>query len=457
MNPDPVSKLLSLALLPGLSVALSEMPLLAQGSDGNSLGVIAFIVHPDTAYYRLSPESALRLRQEITHRLNENLRETDRLYSISSLEWLIVLPGLRSSATLTLAMLKLRHLFDEPGLSVDGIVLRLPVSCGAALHPDDGEDALHLVQSARIAGLHAELNGVDSALYDPGMEELDDRLKKFDHELRSAFSGERGLQLFLQPQIEVKSGRCVGAEALLRWCRANGEWVSPPELLAAIERLGYRHRFNRWLFITAGQISHKLALSGVDIRLSINLSANDLLDPEVPDLLGQALDTWNVAPTSIRLEITETSMVQETGSVVDVLQRLRQLGTSISIDDFGTGFSGMSNLKNLPVHEVKVDQSFIRNIVDSKRDQEITESIIRLSHRLGLQVIAEGVETLETGKLLADMGCEWLQGFLFSPALPVEKFIAWYQWHLGQVSKFSGAKGDFGAVASVSRQGEESI
>ena len=411
-------------------MALSEIQLLTHRADEINkigLGVIAFVVHPDTAYLRLSPESALRLRQEITHRLRDRLRQNDRLFSIGSLEWLMVLPELRSNATLTLAMLRLCHLFDDPGLSIDGIPLRLPIICGAALHPDDGEDALHLVQSARIAGLHAEMNGLESALYDPGMEELDDRLKKFDRELRSAFSGERGLQLYLQPQIEAKSGRCLGAEALLRWCRTNGEWVSPPELLAAIERLGYRHRFNRWLFNTAGQISHKLAQAGVEIRLSVNLSANDLLDLEVPDLLEQALNTWNVSPTVIRLEITETSMVQETGGVIDVLRRLRELGTSISIDDFGTGFSGMSNLKNLPVQEVKVDQSFIYAIVDAKRDQEITESIIRLSHRLGLQVVAEGVETLETASLLTDMGCEWLQGFLYSPALPLDRFIAWYQ------------------------------
>lgn len=430
MNSDDISGLLSHTLLPGLSVALSEIQLLTHRADEinkTGLGVLAFVVHPDTAYLRLSPESALRLRQEITHRLRDSLRENDRLFSISSLEWLMVLPELRSSATLTLAMLRLCNLFDEPGLNVDGISLRLPIFCGAALHPDDGDDAQHLVQSARIACLHAEMSGLDSALYDPCMEELDDRLKKFDRELRSAFSGERGLQLYLQPQIEAKSGRCVGAEALLRWCRGNGEWVSPPELLAAIERLGYRHRFNRWLFNTAGQISHKLAQAGVEIRLSVNLSANDLLDLEVPDLLEQALNIWNVSPTAIRLEITETSMVQETGGVIDVLQRLRELGTSISIDDFGTGFSGMSNLKNLPVQEVKVDQSFIYAIVDSKRDQEITESIIRLSHRLGLQVVAEGVETRETAGLLTDMGCEWLQGYLYSQALPLQGFITWYQ------------------------------
>lgn len=424
MSPRPIP---AQPLLPGLPVALSDIPLLARRPDGSSLGVIAYIVEPDTAFYRLSPESALRLRQKITRRLNEALREGDRLYSISRWEWLIVLPGLRSSATLTLAMLKLRRLFDERELSVDGIALRLPVFCGAAIHPDDGEDALHLVQSARIARLHAERSAAGSALYEPGMEELDERLKTFDRELREAFSGDTGLQLYLQPKISARSGRCAGAEALLRWCRADGEWVSPPELLAAIERLGLRPRFNRWLFLTAGQISRTLALAGIDIGLSINLSANDLLDPEVPDLLEQALDTWNVAPTAILLEITETSVVQETGSVADVLRRLRQLDAGLSIDDFGTGFSGMSNLKKLPVQELKVDQSFVRNIVESPRDREITESIVRLAHRLGLQVTAEGVESEAAARLLTAMGCEWLQGFLFSPALPLTGFIDWYR------------------------------
>lgn len=424
---DKGSEAFSQLILPGLSVALSEIPLLARRTDDCNLGVIVFSVSPDTAFYRLSPESSLRLRQTVTSRISEKLRGTDRLFSIGSLEWLIVLPALRSSATLSIAMLKLRQLFDEQGLVIDGIGLRLHVSCGAAIHPDDGDDASYLVQSARIAALHASRTGSGAELYSAGMEDLDDRLKHFDHELRVAFANEGGLELYLQPQIDATSGQCAGAEALLRWKRDNGEWVSPPELLAAIERLGLRQRFNRWLFLTAGQILQKLAQAAIDIRLSINLSANDLLDPEVPDLLEQALRTWNISSEMIRLEITETTMVQETGGVIDVLLRLRTLGASLSIDDFGTGFSGMSNLKNLPVQEVKVDQSFIQNIVESKRDQEITGSIIRLSHRLGLHVVAEGVESIEAANLLRDLGCEWLQGFLFAKAMPLDQFIAWYR------------------------------
>ena len=427
MIRSPDIEILSHVLLPGVATALSEIPNLAHDREAGGVGVVTFVVHPDAAFYRLSPESGLRLREEITHRLNGQLRATDRLYSLNNWEWLIVLPGLRSSATLTMAMIRLCGLFDEHGLVVDGIVLHLAVSCGAAIFPDDGDDPLYVVQSARIACLHAQRNGLGSALYEPSMEGLDEQFKEFDRELRMAFAGDCGLQLYLQPQIEVKSGCCQGAEALLRWCRSNGEWVAPPVLLAAIERLGLRHRFNRWLFLAAAQVSHKLSAAGINIRLSINLSAHDLLDAEMPDLLIQALATWNVEPAAIRLEITETSMVEDTENVLDVLRRLRELKVSLSIDDFGTGYSGMSNLKIVPVQEIKVDQSFILNLVESKHDQEITESIIRLAHRLGLQIVAEGVETREAAQLLAKMGCEWLQGFLFSPAIPLPQFILW--WH----------------------------
>ena len=432
MKQQPILEPLAAHQLPGLSQALTEIPVLARSTDSYGLGVISFDIRPDAAFLRLSPESSLRLYHQITRRLREQLRETDHLYNLNHWKWLIVIPGLRSSATLTMAMLKLRHLFDESGLSVDGIAMHLKVFCGAAIHPDDGEDALHLVQSAQIASLNAEYSDSGMAFYTPEMEELDARLINFDQELRAAFSGDNGLQLYLQPQFDAVSRRCVGAECLLRWKSVQGIAISPPELLAAIERLGLRHRFNRWLFLTAARLGRQLVEAGIEIGLSINLSANDLLDPEVPDLLEQALMTWNVAPASIRLEITETSMVQETGGVIDVLVRLRQIGASLSIDDFGTGFSGMSNLKKLPVQEIKIDQSFIFHLTESQRDREITKSIIQLSHRLDLQVVAEGVEDQATAELLTEMGCDWLQGYLFSPALPLESFIVWHQQWQGR-------------------------
>ncbi len=340
---------------------------------------------------------------------------------------LIVFPDLRSSATLSMGMIRIDEMLCQTSLSIDGIELHPRVSCGASVFPDDGDDALHVLQSARIASLYAERNETRNALYEPPMEVLDLRLEDFRRELKSAFSIDNTLQLFLQPQVDAKTRHCVGAEALVRWHRHNGEWVSPVELIAAIEQLGLRQNFSRWLFLAAARICDRLTQEGMKLRLSINVSAHDLLDREVPDMLAQALETWNVSPGQLRLEVTETSMVEQSDEVAIVVKQLRQIGITFSIDDFGTGFSGMSHLKHLPVDEVKIDKSFVVNMVNSRRDREITESILRLARRLKLGVVAEGVEDLETANLLAQLECNWLQGYFFSRPLPLDEFCAWYR------------------------------
>ena len=412
---------------PRLSTALSDIALLGKKRQDNFIGVLVCSVHPDPAFIRLSPESARRLWHEIANRLGGFLRPGDRLYESGNWEWLIVFPDLRSSATLSMGMIRIDEILCQAALFIDGIELHPRVSCGASVFPDDGDDALHVVQSARIASLHAEGNGTRNALYDPQMEVLDHRLKDFGRELKSAFSGDDTLQLFLQPQVDAKTRQCVGAEALVRWRRQNGEWVPPVDLIAAIEQLGFRQNFSRWLFLNAARTCDRLMQEGMNLRLSINVSAHDLLDREVPDMLAQALETWSVSPGQLRMEVTETSMVEQSEEVANVVKRLRQLGITFSIDDFGTGFSGMSHLKHLPVDEVKIDQSFVVNMLNSRRDREITESIIRLAHRLKHGVVAEGVEDLETANLLTQLECNWLQGYFFSRPLPLDEFCAWYR------------------------------
>lgn len=409
----------------GFPAALADIAALTRNSEDLLFGVIAITVAVDATIIRLPPESTHRLRAEIVRRLSSRLRATDVLYSIGNWEWLILLPEIRSTAVLTLAMLKLRAIFEEQTLIVDGVEISLRTACGAAIHPDDGEDALHLVQSARIACLRADKTDQGSLFYSRDMENTGESLQALDRELTSAFNSGDSLELFLQPQIDVATGRCASAEALLRWRRISGEWVAPPTILTAIERLGLRHRFNRWLFQRASETCDKLAHAGIHITVAINLSANDLQDPEIPDLLEQAMATWEIKPKRIQIEITETVMIDETPEVLDVLNRIRKLGVALSIDDFGTGFSSMSYLKSLPVQEVKIDQMFIRQIATSAKDQQIADSIIQLAHRLKMEVVAEGVETAEAAKVVSELGCDRLQGWHYSKALPLADFIAW--------------------------------
>lgn len=428
----------------GFFAALTEVSArLADVKAGSvGIGVISLYAKPDAALYRLPLEHMRRFERAMEREIRARLRPQDSLFAVDGKEWLIVLPNLASAAVLTLAMLKFEQAFNQGPLEIDGITLPMRVVCGAATSPDHGSDAFHLLQSARIAGLVGGRGDAGSQIYTPAMDERPPSMAPLERDLRAAFFGGTELELHLQPKVHVPTGECRSAEALLRWRNSAGEWVPPPVVIGLIDRLGLRHRFNRWLFQHAAQILHRLRVEGLEVDVSINLSATDLYDFEVPELISQALATWNVAPERLCLEITETSMMDDSGgdSVSAVIGRLRALGLSLSIDDFGTGFSGMSRLKRLAVQEVKIDRSFVIDLLNSSRDREIAASVIDLSHRLGVEVTAEGVEDEQTANLLAEMGCDHIQGFLYSKALPPATFVTWARARAGN----GGAGRDMG-------------
>lgn len=412
--------------LPLLASALSDLPkMIRENATERQLGIISLAIVPDPQHLRQSTDAIHKLRILASREIQAAVRSQDRVYTVSHEEWLIIQPNLISSAAPTLAMIRLRDsLMAISGQT--GSISHLPrLALGAAIWPDNGDDALFLVQSARIARLLAEQGSPDIRTYQPSMESEGEYEQGLLADLRQALSNNQGLELYLQPQVEIAGGRCIGAEALLRWRRGNGEWVAPSRILEAIDRLGQRQTFNRWLLHQASQIQKQLVEHGIDIALSLNLSANDLLDVELPDMIGQALATWDLPPQKFLLEITETMMIEESWQVMDVLNRLRQLGLRLSIDDFGTGYAGMGYLQRLPVQEVKIDQVFVRQVVESDKAREIIASVIQLAGKLGMSIIAEGVETTETLDALQTLGCRFAQGYLFSPALSLPDFIVW--------------------------------
>lgn len=419
--------------LPSLPVAWEEIARLTQHLAADQcLGIIDLVVQLDPVLLRLSPESNRNLRQEITRRLAGVVRLRDSLFSAEHWEWLIVLDALPSSAPLMLAMMKLDALFAEPIPALDGSLLLLQVTCGGALCPEDGTEARHLVQSARIACLSAARGGTRYAAYHPDMEQSDGVQQLLHAELPRALAGAPGLSVHLQPQIDLADGRCRSCEALLRWQLPAGDWISPPQTLAVVERLGLRGKFTRWLLQQAMQIQSRLHAENIDIVLSINLSANDLLDAELPELIEQTLATWELKPNGLLLELTETLMIEDTEQVIEILHRLRKQGFHLSVDDFGTGYASMSYLQRLPVQEVKIDQSFVLHAESSERDREIIASVVQLAHKLDMAVVAEGVETAAAAGIVAHLGCDRAQGHLYAPAMPLEVFIAWWRAHESQ-------------------------
>ena len=435
--------------LPRLAAALSDLPALMRDTlPGHSLGLISLAVVPDAALYRHSAESVNRMRIEGSREIESLLREQDLLYVVDLREWLILLPNLLSASALTLAMIRLRDSLSASSHALHHLGQCPRLALGSAHWPGDGCDPLFLVQSARIARLFSESGDSQIHAYDPSMDVASSDAQALLDELRSALLHDDALALHLQPQVKVNTGQCSGAEILLRWQRKSGEWIEPPQVLEAIDRLGLRQTFNRWLFHRSAQIQEQLAKQGIDIALSINLSANDLLDIELPDMIGQALAVRDIAPEKIILEITETMMVEESRQVMEVIGHLRKLGLRLAIDDFGTGYAGMGYLQRLPVQEVKIDQMFVRQAADSHKAREIITSVIQLANRLGLNVVAEGVESAKTLGVLSSLGCRFAQGFLFSKALSPPDFIQWWQHQQCDVSATTDAaplakKGNF--------------
>jgi len=418
--------------LSSMRQALADLHALTGGSAASEEsqafchGLVIVNILPNAGLLRLSSERSAMLRRDVAWRLTEMLRPQDSLYALEPWEWLALLPRLPSPASVPLAMLKMHRLFLQTTYpQYDGIDLQ--IRCGSAIAPEHGNDPQHLIQSARIAALNARAENDWSALYHLDMEKRSAHRAHLARKLQEALQ-QNELQLFLQPQVNLIDQHCIHAEALLRWWNTDeGAWWDPMKVVDLLEEIGMRPHFNQWLFQRAALYLARLAEAGQPIGISINLTANDLLDPEVPDLIEQALSTWRVSPERLTLEITETAAVQEGLEVEDVLFRLRNLQIRLSIDDFGTGHANMSYLQNMPVQEIKVDKRFVR--FDDPRNREITRSILELAHKLGLEVVAEGVENEEILDFLQTLSCERLQGFLYSPALDLDTFLTWRQQH----------------------------
>ncbi|MDR1647460.1 MAG: GGDEF domain-containing phosphodiesterase [Zoogloeaceae bacterium] len=417
--------------LRGSRQAMADLAaLLAQDAHGTGEvahhGVVTIALRQDAGLLRLSPEHTNTLRQHVTLRLASALRPQDQIYALTEREWLVLLPTLPSPASVQLAMLRMQRALHVEAPQFPGDPFEFLATCGGAFAPDHGDDPDHLLQSARIALWYADRMREPTALYHPGMEQDNVRRSRLLQHLQEALH-KNELQLFLQPQLTLTDLSCRHAEALLRWSPpGESNEIEPQQIITLLEEIGQRARFNRWLFQRTAQYFAQLTDSGYpDVRLAVNLTARDLLDLELPDLVGQSLALWRVPPERLTLEITETAAVQETRETCIVMQRLRTLGCRLSIDDFGSGYANMAWLQRMPVQEIKIDKRFIQST--RPRDQKITRAIADLAHTLGVDVIAEGVETPETLEFVRSIGCTRLQGFLYGQAMDLERFRAFLQ------------------------------
>ena len=301
-------------------------------------------------------------------------------------------------------------------------------SVGITVHPPDGSDVQQLLKNAELAMYRAKADGRNLVrFYAADMDARAQQTRVLDSELRQAISQQQFL-LYYQPQTDLKTGRIVGAEALLRWRRPGRGIVSPGTFLARAEENELIVPINEWVLHEACREAKSWQRDGMPpLRIGVNLSAVQFRRQSVPLLVAKTLADTGLDPWRLDLELTESIVIERTHAVAADLRQLHDLGVSISIDDFGTGYSSLTYVKNFPVDRLKIDQCFIRDLATDPSDAAIVRAIVSLGHSLELAVVAEGVETEEQLAHLRNEGCDEVQGFYLGKPMPAEEFVALVQ------------------------------
>lgn len=364
------------------------------------------------------------LLKEISTRLRDNTPDIDLVARMGGDEFTILLRHIKDTEEAVSFTQKLITSLEEP-FSISGYELFVTASIGMTLYPIDGEDSETLISRADTALYRAKEMGKNNfQIYTSSMNIESYKLFQLEKDLRKAIKNNE-LLLHYQPKVDTKTGRLVGAEALIRWQHPEWGLVSPHEFIPIAEENGLIISITDWVIQTVCEQIREWERSNVrTVPVSINMSPKRFLRNDWMETMLTIIEETKVDPSLLDLEITESVLIQNEESFISAVERLKEIGIQFSLDDFGTGFSSLLYLKKFKVDTVKIDRSFIRDYLNES-DAEITKSIIRLAHGLHLNVVAEGVETEDQRTFLEQQGCDIIQGYLFSKPVPAEDFLAY--------------------------------
>jgi diguanylate cyclase (GGDEF)-like protein/PAS domain S-box-containing protein len=365
-----------------------------------------------------------RLLKQVARRIKGLVREEDTVSRLGGDEFIILLEDVDDTRTLGKLAQKIIESFREP-FSIEPHELQLGVSVGISVYPRDGSDGATLIKNADAAMYRAKEEGRnDYQFYTTELTTAAFERLTLETALRQALKREE-LVLHYQPQYALATGKLLGAEALIRWRHEELGLISPDKFISVAEESGLISSIGEWVLHHACvQLRHWHA-AGLPIgTIAVNVSGKQFQRGRFADVVKSALDASGLAAHHLELELTESAIMQEAERGVNVLHELNDLGVTIAIDDFGTGYSSLSYLKNLPVHKLKIDRSFVRDIPQDANDEAITRAVIALGHSLQLAVLAEGVETKEQQAFLKTQGCHEAQGFLYSKPIGAGDFPA---------------------------------
>jgi diguanylate cyclase (GGDEF)-like protein/PAS domain S-box-containing protein len=363
------------------------------------------------------------LLAELAIRLKSGLRECDTVARLGGDEFAVLLPGADADGAAQVAA-KLLERLAEP-CTVAGHELSLTMSIGIAVHPSDGDDYETLSRNADTAMYRAKHEGRATwRFFAAGMQQRSARQLQLEAALRRALERQE-LLLHYQPQLAADGASVVGVEALLRWRHPELGMVSPAEFIPLAESSGQIVAIGEWVLRTAvAQLESWLEAGLPPMMMAVNLSAVQFRHPGLPDMVRRALEDAALPAHLLELELTE-SVTANPAAAITMMDALHRLGVRLSLDDFGTGYSSLSYLKRFPLHTLKIDQSFVRDIDTDPDDRAIVRAVIQMARALNLQTIAEGVETEAQALFLREQGCDMVQGYLFCRPLEADALSAW--------------------------------
>jgi diguanylate cyclase (GGDEF)-like protein len=379
------------------------------------------------------------LLQAAAHRIRRAVRDGDVVSRLGGDEFAVILPGASREAAAEVAG-RIRETLEER-FSVSGATVDIDASIGIALHPEDATDVSTLLQRADLAMYKAKETHSGHTFYSEELDHGHPSQLSLLGELRRAIEREE-LVLHYQPKAALGSGSVTHVEALVRWQRPEHGLVPPNEFIPLAEHTGLIKQLSAYVLDVALRQLRGWLDAGIELGVAVNLSARNLLEADLPDQVAELLLANRVPPHRLILEITESTIMADPARAFEVLTRLSEMGIRLSIDDFGVGYSSLSYLKRLPVDEIKIDRSFVAQMADDEDDAFIVRSTIDLGRNLGLNVVAEGVETEAVWDELGELGCDYAQGWFLGRPMPASELADWMRTHGAQASDAVGDHSD---------------
>ncbi|QRM19407.1 EAL domain-containing protein [Dechloromonas sp. TW-R-39-2] len=366
---------------------------------------------------------------QVGRRLKDCVRANDPVARLGGDEFIVVLQDIESAMSVGAIASKIQRSLAD-AYQVDEYTLYATPSIGVSLYPIDGSDPDVLIKNADSAMYHAKAQGRNNfKFFAASMNAAAHERLKLENALRSALEGinsnqDSQFELYFQPQIHISSGKITGLEALARWSHPELGPIPPTRFIQIAEETGLIQPLGDWVFWEACRRLKEFKEAGVtNMRVAVNLSTQQLRHDNLPVVVRGALACYDLLPEELELEITESTAMQNPAATIAILEQLKDMGIVLAVDDFGTGYSSLSYLKHLPIHRLKLDRTFVKDIDTSREDAAICSATIVLAHSLGLDLVAEGVETTAQRDYLQNLGCDLFQGFLYSKPLPADQLL----------------------------------